>query len=240
MDYKKNTSDGIRLSKALAKAGVASRRACEKLIFDGDVRVNGRVELVPQAKVVIGRDQIQVGKKQIIAPENKVYYLLNKPKNFICSSLHADNKRLVIDIFAHLPYRLFTVGRLDRDTTGLLILTNDGHFAHKVIHPSSNLTKSYLVKTGKEITHDDLKMISEGVDIDGTFVKPVSVTKIRKATIKVCVREGKKREVRRLVEKADLKIIILKRIRIGGLILGDLPEGSFRILTEKEREVIFQ
>ncbi len=240
MDYKKNISDGIRLSKALAKAGVASRRACEKLIFDGSVRVNGKVELLPQAKVVIGRDQIQVGKKPILAPENKVYYLLNKPKNFICSNLHGDNKRLVIDLFAHLPYRLFTVGRLDRDTTGLLILTNDGHFAQKVIHPSSNLTKSYLVKTGREITHEDLKTISEGVDIEGTFVKPVSVTKIRKATVKVCVREGKKREVRRLVEKADLKIITLKRIRIGGLTLGDLAEGSFRVLTEKEREVIFQ
>jgi 23S rRNA pseudouridine2605 synthase len=128
---------------------------------------------------------------------------------------------------------------LDRDTTGLLIVTNDGHFANKVIHPSSNITKEYLVKTQFEPFHEQLVQISKGIEIDGDWIQPVSVTKVRKGTMKVVVREGKKREVRLLVEQTGLKVLELTRIRIGGLLLGNIPEGTFREMTETEKKAIF-
>src|SRR5712675_728698 len=125
-----------RLSKALAAAGIASRRAAEKLIFEGRVKVNGVVEKVPQTLVNWDSDLILVDHEPIKGEERKVYYILNKPHGFVCSNTRIGTKKLVVDLFAHLNLRLFTVGRLDRDTTGLLLLTNDGHFANKVIHPS--------------------------------------------------------------------------------------------------------
>ncbi|MBS3903893.1 MAG: rRNA pseudouridine synthase [Simkania sp.] len=228
-----------RLSKVLAAAGVASRRACEELIFEGRVTVNGRVIYVPQTPVSLPNDQITVNGQQIYSVQKKVYYILNKPSGVTCSQKRIGRKRLVTDLFTDQPERLFTVGRLDRDTTGLLIVTNDGHFAQKVIHPSANITKEYLIKVRQEITHEHLVALSKGVFIEGSWVKPVKVTKMRKGTLKIAVKEGKKREVRLMVSEAGLDLIELSRIRIGGLILGPLPEGMYREMTEKDKEAIF-
>jgi 23S rRNA pseudouridine2605 synthase len=229
-----------RLSKALAAAGIASRRAAEEIIFDGRVKVNGQVVKVPQTMVDWDKDVILVDEAPLGGEEGKVYFILNKPHGYICSNTRLGSKRLVIDLFAHLNLRLFTVGRLDRDTTGLLIVTNDGHFTNKVIHPSSNISKEYLIKTTQEVTDVHLKAISKGTYIEGTWIKPVKVEKVRKGTLKVVVKEGKKREVRLLVQNAGLDILELSRIRIGGLRLGPLPEGTFRELTETEMKEIFQ
>ncbi len=228
-----------RLSKALAAAGVASRRQAEELIFAGKVTVNGVVVTVPQTLVSWGTDQILVDKVKLSKEQSKLYFLLNKPKGYICSNARVGTKRIVRDLFGAVPERLFTVGRLDRETTGLLIVTNDGHFANSVIHPSANITKEYLVKTQNEPFHEQLVRISAGVDIDGDFVKPVKVTKVRKGTLKIVVKEGKKREVRLLVQNAGLEVLELKRIRIGGLLLGELPEGTYREMTEAEKKAIF-
>jgi len=224
-----------RLSKALAAAGVASRRACEELIFKGKVSVNGEVVTVPQTLVSWEKDDISIDGVPLKREQEKVYFVLNKPKGYICSSARVGSKKLVVDLFQNLPYRLFTVGRLDRDTTGLLLVTNDGHFANQVIHPSKGLTKEYLVKTHQEITHEHLAIIAKGAFIEGTWVKPVKVTKMRKGTLKIVVREGKKREVRLLVQKVDLSILSLHRIRIGPLVLGNVEVGTYRPLSEKEK-----
>jgi 23S rRNA pseudouridine2605 synthase len=229
-----------RLSKALAAAGIASRRAAEEVIFEGRVKVNGQVVKVPQTLVDWESDVILVDEHPLQGEEKKVYYILNKPHGFVCSNTRIGTKRLVIDLFAHLKLRLFSVGRLDRDTTGLLIITNDGHFANKVIHPSSNIAKEYLVKTPQEITDVHLKDISKGTYIEGSWIKPVKVEKVRKGTLKVVVKEGKKREVRLLVQNAGLDILELSRIRIGGLRLGPIPEGTFREMTEAEKKAIFK
>lgn len=228
-----------RLSKILARAGVASRRAAETLIFDGKVRVNDVTVTVPQTIVDPLSDKIYVDDHPITLSDEKVYYILNKPKGFICSNKPMGRKKLVVDLFAHLKHRLFTIGRLDRDTTGLILLTNDGHFAQEVIHPSKNIAKEYLVKTGQEITHEHLENLSKGTLIEGKWIRPSKVTKVRRGTLKIVVKEGKKREVRLMVQNAGLSLLSLSRIRIGGLKLGDLPEGSFRELSEKERSLIF-
>lgn len=229
-----------RLSKALAAAGIASRRAAEEIIFEGRVKVNGAVQKVPQTMVDWENDTILVDEEPLKGEDQKVYYILNKPHGFTCTNVRIGTKKIVIDLFAHLKLRLFTVGRLDRDTTGLLIVTNDGNFSNKVIHPSSNIAKEYLVKTSQEITDIHLKDISKGTYIEGSWIKPVKVSKVRKGTLKVVVKEGKKREVRLLVQNAGLDIQELSRIRIGGLTLGPLPEGSFREMTENDKKAIFQ
>ncbi len=233
-----SSPEATRLSKVLARSGIASRRACEQLIFDGKVTVNGELILLPQHLVSLKKDKIVVDGVPVKKEQDKVYFILNKPSGYICSNVRLGTKKLVIDLFKDLPLRLFTVGRLDRDTTGLLIVTNDGYFAQNVIHPSRNVTKEYLIKTTQEISPEHLKTISEGALVEGSWITPVSVTKVRRGTLKIVVKEGKKREVRVLVQKADLDIVSLHRIRIGSLTLGSLPLGEFRELSEKEKELL--
>lgn len=228
-----------RLSKTLVAAGVASRRACEALIFAGRVKVNGNITLLPQT-MVDWNDQLAVDDTLVTQPQNKLYFMLNKPEGYICTARKNSKTKIVLDLFEGIEERLFTVGRLDKDTKGLLIVTNDGHFAHKAIHPSSNITKEYLAKTDSEITAEHLKAISSGTLVEGIFIKPKNVIKVRKGTVKISVQEGKKREVRLLLQNAGLEVRELLRIRIGGLHLGELPEGSYRPLTEQERKIIFE
>jgi len=229
-----------RLSKTLAAAGVASRRACEELIFKGQVSVNGQVVLVPQTLVNIEEDAISVNGKAINAVEEKVYYMLNKPTGYVCSAKRNANTKIVLDLFEEEGHRLFTVGRLDKDTEGLLLVTNDGHFANQVIHPSSAIQKEYVAKTNQEITHDHLVAIAQGTLVEGTFVKPIRVSKVRRGTVKIVIMEGKKREVRVLLESIGLEVQELTRVRIGGLQLGKLPVGEWRALTEGEKSIIFE
>lgn len=228
-----------RLSKFLAGAGVASRRACEEIIFSGRVTVNGVVTVIPQTLVNF-HDSILVDGKQVSTEDQKVYYILNKPVNYICTAKKTSSSPIVLDLFQDIPYRIFTIGRLDKDTQGLLLLTNDGHFANQVIHPSADIHKIYLVKTDQEVTDVHLKTIAKGTLVEGTFVKPIKIEKVRRGTLKITIAEGKKREVRILLEVAGLKIKELIRIRIGNLQLGTLPVGSWRELTDREKKLIFE
>lgn len=229
-----------RLSKALAAAGIASRRAAEEIIQNGRVTVNGKKALLPQTMVDFSVDKIALDGKVLKGEEPKVYFILNKPRGFLCTNALSPSSKRVVDLFGENTSRLFTVGRLDKETTGLLIVTNDGHFANKVMHPSSNVEKEYLCKVDLEVAPEHLKLISRGCFVEGTYVKPIKVEKIRKATLKVVVGEGKKREVRQLLEHAGLKVNELKRIRIGSLVLSQLPEGGFRPMTEREKALIFE
>ncbi len=228
-----------RLSKALAAAGVASRRACEELIFAGRVQVNGETVKLPQRLVDWNADRIALDGEQVHAEQKKVYYVLNKPVGYICSSTRPGKKKIVLDLFPEANERLFTVGRLDKETSGLLLVTNDGHFAHRVIHPSSNVIKEYVVKTLQEITPEHLETLSQGARVDDKWVRPVSVRKMRKGTFKICVKEGKKHEVRIIAERAGLKITELTRVRIGSLLLGSLHPGEYRPLTAQDQDLIF-
>lgn len=228
-----------RLSKVLANAGIASRRACEKLIFDGQVIVNGAVALLPQT-MVDGKDKIIVSGQELQSAEEKYYFILNKPVGYICSNRRTNNTKIVVELFSEIKARLFTVGRLDKDSQGLILVTNDGHFANRVMHPSSNLQKEYVVKTDQEVSAEHLAAISKGTLVEGEFVKPLRVKKVRKGTLKIVIAEGKKREVRYLMAAAGLKVKELTRIRIGGLLLGMLPTGNWRPMTERERSLIFE
>jgi len=228
-----------RLSKALAGAGIASRRAAEEIIFEGRVQVNGVTVKVPQTLVSWESDEIIVDGEKVKSEHKKVYYILHKPIGYLCTNTRPGKRAIVLDLFPNSDERLFTVGRLDKDTSGLLLVTNDGHFANDVIHPSSNVIKEYVVKTLQEITPEHLETLSQGARVDEKWVRPVSVFKVRRGTFKICVKEGKKHEVRIIAERAGLKITELSRVRIGGLILGPLPVGEFRTLTDRDKEILF-
>jgi 23S rRNA pseudouridine2605 synthase len=228
-----------RLSKVLAAAGIASRRHAEEIIFSGRVRVNGSIEIVPQTPVDPTLDKITIDGKRLGQQPKKIYYMLNKPVGYICTS--APNiARRVIDLFDEKDGRLFTIGRLDKDTDGLLLVTNDGHFANSVIHPRHNVEKEYLAKVDKEIEHPHLVLLSKGTPIEGRWVRPIKLAKVRRGTIKVTVTDGKKREVRIMLERAGFEVLSLTRIRIGGLTLGNLPVGHYRKLTEGEMKLVQQ
>lgn len=226
-----------RLSKVLAQCGVAARRKCEELIFAGKVKVNGEVIRVPQTPVDLSSDEILVNGKKV-ALENHLYFILNKPAGYVCTSKSTSKTKSVLELFKDIPERLFTVGRLDKDTQGIILVTNDGHFANQVIHPSKNVSKEYLAKTDKEITAEHLIAISNGAVVEGVFVKPLKVVKVRRGTLKITVGEGKKREVRVLLESSGLEVKELTRLRIGSLQLGSLPMGHYRPLTEKEKKAL--
>lgn len=232
---------GKRLSKVLAHAGVASRRKCEEFIFEGQVKVNGKVVLIPQTLVDISRDRIEFRGQKIRNEEKKIYILLNKPKGYLCSAKRiTPTSKLVLDLFADVPYRLFTVGRLDKETTGLILITNDGFFANQIMHPSFGVTKEYLVKTCEEILPEHLEILRKGTYIENAMVHPHRVSKVRRNTLKIVVGEGKKREVRILIERAGLEVLSLARIRVGSLVLGNLPEGSWRELNANEIATVYK
>jgi len=224
-----------RLSKVLATAGVASRRACEEIIFEGRVSVNGEVVKVPQTMVSLKEDELYVDGEPIGRSQVRKSFVLNKPLGYVCSnSSTGKHTRLVIDLFQHMDLRLFTVGRLDKNTGGLIIVTNDGQLSNKIIHPSSNVEKEYLVKTNKEITHEHLVQLSKGCRVEGIFVKPIKVSKVRRGSFKVVVKEGRKHEVRILTQNIGLEVIELTRIRIGNLRLGNMLPGQFRQLSNND------
>ena len=189
--------------------------------------------------VDISKDNISVDGNKIQKVEGKVYYILNKPRGFVCSHDKERFKNIVIDLFP-TKYRLFTVGRLDKDTTGLVLVTNDGHLSHKVIHPSSEVQKEYLVKTNLDILPEQLEKISQGVSIDRCFVKPQKVVKVRKNTLKITLKEGKKHEVRKLVEQTGQQVQELQRIRIGNLRLGNLEIGHYKEVSLQDLDPIFE
>ncbi len=227
-----------RLSKIMAQAGVASRRHCEDIIFAGRVSVNGKKTLLPQTPVS-SEDLITVDGKAIKVQSKKIYYILNKPKGFVCSTV-SFCKDKVLDIFKDCPHRLFTVGRLDKDTSGLLLITNDGFFAQKVIHPSADIEKEYIAIVNKTITEKHLKTIFQGTTVEGTFVQPYFVEQMNHKELRVVVKEGKKREVRILIASSGLDVLELKRTRIGKLCIGRLLPGSWRSMTEKEKQLLFE
>jgi len=228
-----------RLSKVLAYFGLASRRACEELIQHGHVRVNRKRILLPQTLVDRENDVIEVRGERLEKKFTRVYYAVHKPLGYTCTNSPRIRKRVVDLLPQKEGVRLFTVGRLDRDTSGLILVTNDGHFANRIMHPSGGVKKEYLAKVDREITHEHLCLLSQGCFVQGLLVKPVTVKKVRRSTVRIVVQEGRYHEVRELLHAARLKVLELTRIRIGPLSLGKLPIGAFKPLSQEEVEKLF-
>lgn len=223
-----------RLQTILAHAGVASRRGSAALIEEGRVSVDGRVVREKGFKLDRDKHEILVNGSPLKGKEEKLYFLLNKPAGFISTVKDTHDRRKITDIFAGVKERLYPIGRLDKDTTGLIIVTNDGDLAHKLSHPSSEIDKEYMVRTESPLEEQSLKKMSAGVDIDGKMTTPCEIKPMRNAVYRVILHEGRKRQIRRMFESEGIRVLELDRVRYAGLSLGSLERGEYRPLTEIE------
>ena len=228
----------IRINKYIASSGVCSRRKAEEYILAGKVLVNGVVNTELGYKVK-EEDIVVVDGKQISLEENKVYIMLNKPKGYVTTSQEQFGRPSVLDI-VKVEERVYPVGRLDMDSEGLLILTNDGEFSNNVIHPTKHISKKYEVVLKENITEVSIKKLESGVDIGGYVTRPAKVEKVTDKKILITIGEGKNRQVRRMIEAVDNKVLNLKRIAIGGLKLDKLKSGEYIKLDEKLINKIFE
>ena len=227
-----------RLQKIIAQSGYCSRRKAEELISEGRVKVNGKVvtELGTKADV---EDIISVDGKRINM-ERKVYILMNKPRNVVCSAKDDRGRKTVVDLIEGVGERIYPIGRLDFDTTGVLLLTNDGDITNKLIHPSKEIDKTYRVTIDGFANEDQLERIRRGIKLDGVMTSPaiVEVSKInkekRKSIINITIHEGKNHQVKRMFNTVGLKVVKLNRIEFAGFKVGGLKEGQYRLLTNKE------
>ena len=227
----------IRLQKYLSENGVASRRKAEELIALGKVRVNGRVALIG-AKVDPKRDKVTVSGKTVIANNEKVYIMLHKPRGFVTTTKDELDRKCVTDLVKDVGVKLFPVGRLDRNSEGLLIMTNDGNFANSLTHPSAQVNKTYRVTVKGEVEDEKLIKLQEGIVLDGRKTLPCDVfvaeRKPDRTVLIFIIYEGRNRQIRRMCEEVSLEVIRLKRTEIAGVKLGMLPQGKWRPLNERE------
>lgn len=223
----------VRLQKFLSSAGVCSRRQGEEYIKKGYVKVNGEVVIELGTKVDPTRDRIEIDSELIKEAQNRVYIVLNKPKGYVTSCKQPDDK-IVLDLI-DIPERIFPVGRLDKASTGLLILTNDGLLHHRISHPSHDHEKEYEVVLAKPIPNGALKKMEKGLPMMGTKTRSAKIEKISPTRFRIVLREGKNKQIRRMVRKVGNRVLRLKRIRISNIRLGTLAEGRWRYLTEKEK-----
>ena len=231
-----------RLQKVIAEAGIASRRKAEELIKEGKVKVNGKV-ITELGTKVDNRDTIEVNNK-IIEKELKEYYLLNKPRGVITSTSDDKGRKTVID-YIETDARIYPVGRLDYDTTGAILLTNDGEFANILTHPKNNIDKVYLAKLNGIIKGEQINKLKDGVMLDNVLVKPTRV-KLKKtdpskntSMVEITIHEGKNHEVKRLFEAVGFLVDKLTRERIGIFTLEGLKSGEYRKLTTKEVQIVY-
>ena len=227
----------IRLQKHLAECGVASRRKAEELIEAGKVKINGHIAELG-AKVDPRRDKVTVRGKAVVPVNEKVYIMLNKPRGFVTTMSDELGRKTVSDLVADAGNRIFPVGRLDRDSEGLLIMTNDGDFANKLTHPSSHVNKTYRVTVKGVAEEEQLLKMKEGIVLDGRKTLPcdcfVAERKPDRTVLIFVLSEGRNRQIRRMCEEVGLEVLRLKRTEIAGVKLGMLPQGKWRPLNERE------
>ena len=230
--------DMERLQKVIAKAGITSRRKAEELITSGKVKVNGVVVTELGTKVEPSDEILVEGKP--IRQEEKVYYMFYKPKATITSVSDTRDRTTVLDYFSDVPERVFPVGRLDYNTTGLLLLTNDGDFAQKMMHPRTHIPKTYQVKVEGVFTDGMVKKLEKGILIDGIKTLPAEVERIgmskkkNRSELIITIYEGRNREIRKMMEYFHCKVLALHRISYGNLELGNLKMGEYRKLRSYE------
>ncbi|MBI4849331.1 MAG: rRNA pseudouridine synthase [Nitrospirae bacterium] len=226
-----------RLQKILAKCGIASRRMAEEIILEGLVTVNGATATLGM-KADLERDHIKVRGKLIRNAESKVYLVLNKPEKCLTTMSDSEGRPTVKDLIKGVREKVFPVGRLDYNSEGLLIITNDGELANAILHPAKKIPKTYLVKVNGFIEDKDLAKLEKGIKLDDGMTAPAKVKKIKKTEanswIEITIYEGRKRQVRRMMDRVGHPVIKLRRIKINGISLGKLETGALRFLTPGE------
>lgn len=234
-----NNKGLVRLQKYMADLGIASRRKSEQMIADGMVKVNGRTAAIGD-KVNPKRDKVTVrGRKIAAGAKAKRYYImLNKPRGYVTTMSDEMGRKCVAELVKDIPARIYPVGRLDRDSEGLLLMTNDGEFANRVTHPSKHVYKVYRVTVRPAINEEQLVEMSSGMVIDGKKTAPAEVRVVQReegrCVLEIILREGRNRQIRKMCEQLGLEVPRLKRIAVGQVKLGGLKSGAWRELTKDE------
>jgi len=221
----------MRINRYLATSGIASRRKCEELVTQGRVKING-VTIKNLATIVTSDDVVSVNGKVVKPTEDFVYILLNKPNGVMCTCYDPQGRRTILDI-VKVRERVFPVGRLDYDTEGLLILTNDGDFARQVTHPSTKIKKVYTATLDQEISSTDLRKLEKGVEIDGEMTHPAKAKIISPDVVELIITQGRNRQVRKMFDALGYEVIKLKRTAIGAVRVDGIQLGKYTILTKK-------
>lgn len=236
-------SEPLRLQKFLAQCGVASRRKAEEFIQKGRVKVNGKVVDSPGCKVEPGKDVVLFDDREVRPEEELIYVLLNKPKGYVTTLSDPQGRPVVTSLVDDLPARLFPVGRLDLDTEGALILTNDGNFAQKVQHPRHETNKTYEALVSGLPGKGKLQQLEKGIVLEGTTTAPASLTVLKRlkgqTLVQITIHEGRKRQVRKMFDFIGNPVINLKRVAYGSLYLKNLPSGKYRLLNHKDLKRVF-
>lgn len=233
--------DKMRLQKYIAECGVASRRKSEELIKQGRVKVNG-IPVSEMGVKVSDEDVVEVDGRRISLEQKKVYIMLNKPVGYISSVRDQFSRNTVVDLIKGVKERIYPVGRLDYDTSGLLLLTNDGDFAFRLTHPKHEMKKTYIAEVEGVPDSNDIESFQNGLRIEDYVTSPAELTVLEKkkssSIVKVVIHEGKNRQVRKMCDAIGHPVISLKRIAIGDLYLKSLPEGQWRYLKEEEIKML--
>ena len=237
-DNENSSKQEMRLQVYLAHAGVASRRACEKIIAEGRVSVNGTLVTDMGSKVRTG-DTVLLDGKPVHPEARKCYVLLNKPAGFVCTLSDEKGRPTAADLLKETySERLYNIGRLDMFSSGAILFTNDGDFAAKIEHPSAQIEKEYVIETTQDFPPELLTRFERGIRVDGIFYKCRSAAAINRRKLRIVLVEGKNREIRRVLDSFNCTIKRLVRVRIGNLELGTLKAGEFRDLTAQERQAL--
>ena len=226
----------MRLNKFISESGVASRRGADRMIEEGRVRINGRVAKVGDQ--VNPGDDVRVNGNQIRVARDNVYIALNKPVG-ITSTTEKNVKGNIVDLVNH-PLRIFNIGRLDKDSEGLILMTNDGDIVNEILRAEGEHEKEYIVSVDKPITDEFVKRMSEGVKILGTKTLPCKVTPLSKYDFNIILTQGLNRQIRRMCSELGYEVYRLQRVRIMNITLGNLPVGQWRDLTKKEKKKLFE
>ena len=227
----------MRINKYLAESGICSRRAADKLIEEGAVKINGKIAS-PGAEADPGKDRVTVNGKIINPVNHYEYYIMNKPKGCVCTAKDDKGRKTVMDFLPQDCARVFPVGRLDYDTEGLLIFTNDGELTYKLTHPKNEIPKTYVVKTEKPVSEKDLSALRSGIIIDGIKTKKCNVTLLKTyktgSKLQITITEGRNRQIRKMIEATGNSVDFLKRIKVGDLTVSGLNRGEVRKLRQEE------
>jgi 23S rRNA pseudouridine2605 synthase len=232
----------IRLQKLIAGTGLASRRKAERMIAEGLVTVNGKVVRELGTKVDPSRDHVKVNGRHLRAVQPYVYLMLNKPKGVVSTLEDPEGRPTVKDLLRGVSVRVFPVGRLDCDSEGLMLLTNHGELAQALLHPRYHVPKTYLIKVKGVLTREEMDRLARGVTLEDGPTGPATVRPVRKAEqnswLEITIHEGRKHQVKRMLEAVGHPVLKLARVRFGPLLLGDLEPGEFRYLTDREANAI--
>jgi len=236
----------MRINKFLAQAGLGSRRACEKFVLEGKIKINGKIITNLATDIDPEKDKLTFEDKLLKITQRKIYLILNKPSGYLVTSSDPFKRKTVLDLVPIFPERIFPVGRLDKSSCGLLILTNDGDFANKILYPKKKIPKVYLVKVKGKPSQSQINNLRYGVILEDGKTSPAKVfmksynqsndiTKLR-----IILYEGRNRQIRRMIKEIGTRVISLKRVQIGGIKLGRLSESYWRFLKYKEIKHLYE